>query len=129
MPDGDILRIQPANVDLDLAYPRQHPGSRIGQYIMLAVSDTGTDMEPEIQSQIFEPFFTTKERDRGTGLGLATVYGVVKQSGGYIADDSEKGKGACCSVYLPRARQTGSTDGTKIAPPANSRGSRNGLFG
>ena len=128
MPDGGKLTIQTANVDLDLAYTRQHPGSRIGQYVMLAVSDTGTGIDPEIQSQIFEPFFTTKERDRGTGLGLATVYGVVKQSGGYIAVDSEKGKGARFSVYLPRVGQTVSTAETKIAPPANIRGSETVLL-
>jgi len=128
MPDGGKLTLQTANVDLDLAYTRQHPGSRIGQYVMLAVSDTGTGIDPEIQSQIFEPFFTTKERDKGTGLGLATVYGVVKQSGGYIAVDSEKGKGARFSVYLPRVGQTVSTAETKIAPPANIRGSETVLL-
>jgi two-component system, cell cycle sensor histidine kinase and response regulator CckA len=128
MPDGGKLTIQTANVDLDLAYTRQHPGSRVGQYVMLAVSDTGTGIDPEIQSQIFEPFFTTKERDKGTGLGLATVYGVVKQSGGYIAVDSEKGKGACFSVYLPRVGQTVSTAEMKIAPPSNIRGSETVLL-
>ena len=128
MPDGGKLTIQTANVDLDLAYTRQHPGSRVGQYVMLAVRDTGTGIDPEIQSQIFEPFFTTKERDKGTGLGLATVYGVVKQSGGYIAVDSEKGKGACFSVYLPRVGQTASAAETKTGQPASIRGSETVLL-
>ena len=123
MPNGGRLTIETANVELDLAFTRQHPGSRTGQYIMLAVADTGMGIDPEIQSQIFEPFFTTKERDKGTGLGLATVYGVVKQSGGYIAVDSEMGKGARFSVYLPRVMQTVTAPEIKAGTPADLRGS------
>jgi CheY-like chemotaxis protein len=90
---------------------------------MLRVTDTGTGIDPEIQSQIFEPFFTTKERDKGTGLGLATVYGVVKQSGGYIAVDSEKGNGASFSVYLPRLEQPVADPVAPLAAaPMNTRG-------
>jgi two-component system cell cycle sensor histidine kinase/response regulator CckA len=123
MPDGGKLTIQTANVDLDTAYTHQHPGSRVGSYVMLRVTDTGTGIDPEIQAQIFEPFFTTKERDKGTGLGLATVYGVVKQSGGYIAVDSEKGKGASFSVYLLRVENAVTAPDLSNEAPVSVRGS------
>lgn len=116
MPNGGKIAIRVAEVDLDAAFVRAHPPMAAGHYVELSVADTGHGMSPEIRAHIFEPFFTTKEVGRGTGLGLAMVYGTVRQSGGFIVVDSEPGRGTTVHLYFPPA--TPQSVSTVVAPSA-----------
>jgi two-component system cell cycle sensor histidine kinase/response regulator CckA len=128
MPRGGKLTIETANVELDQAYARQHGPVKAGSYVMIAVSDTGVGMSSDTLAHMFEPFFTTKEQGKGTGLGLATVYGIVKQSGGYVWAYSEVGKGTTFKMYLPLAEEGTEAEPLVAVEPAALAGSETVLL-
>ena len=128
MPQGGKLTIETGNLDLDESYTRSHIDVAPGPYVMLAVSDSGCGMDAETLSHIFEPFYTTKEEGKGTGLGLATVYGIVKQSGGHISVSSDPGKGTTFTTYLPRVEESIVPVRPSLAAGKSSRGTETVLL-
>ena len=128
MPGGGTLTLETELVTLDEGYVGGIAGLAPGEYVLLAVSDTGVGMDEETHARIFEPFFTTKEPGQGTGLGLATVHGIVKQSGGHVAVYSEPGSGTTFKVYLPALREPAAVKTSQLTPPAMPMGSETVLL-
>jgi two-component system cell cycle sensor histidine kinase/response regulator CckA len=122
MPRGGTLMIKTENADLAEGFARKHPGALPGKYVVLSVTDTGTGMDTHALAHLFEPFFTTKEPGKGTGLGLSMVYGIVKQSGGYITVDSELGRGTTFRIYFPRLDDVEESPETESAPATRTAG-------
>lgn len=128
MPSGGKITIQTANVSLDDDLRRESSYIQRGPYVMLSIADTGHGMDKETQSRIFEPFFTTKEKGKGTGLGLSTVYGIIKQSGGYVFAQSELGRGTTFRIYLPRVEEAAEPLGSVRASQSATGGSETVLL-
>lgn len=116
MPEGGVISLETMNAELDDTYVRQHPGSVAGQYVVLTVRDTGCGMDAETQAHMFEPFFTTKQQGQGSGLGLATSYGIVKQYNGYIEVSSSPGCGSIFKIFLPKVEGIASETSITNAP-------------
>ena len=129
MRDGGKLIIETANVSLDDDYVAQHPETAAGDHVMLSVRDSGIGMTEEVKARVFEPFFTTKEAGKGTGLGLSTCYGIVTQSGGHIAVDSEPGQGSTFEIYLPKAKEAPGLLSSPDAPGLLPKGDETVLLG
>jgi signal transduction histidine kinase len=128
MPEGGTLTLETANAALGPDFVAIHPGALAGAHAVLTVADTGVGMSDEVRSHAFEPFFTTKERGKGTGLGLATAYGIVKQSGGYITVESEPGRGTSFRIYLPVVADTAAPSRLGEHPTLPPRGSETVLL-
>ena len=119
MPSGGNLIIETANICFDNSFAYSHEVDHPGSYVMLAVSDTGVGMDPDTKARIFDPFFTTKESGKGTGMGLSTVYGIVRQSGGNVSVYTEQGYGTTFKVYLPRVDDVIETNSSSAVPVAS----------
>jgi two-component system, cell cycle sensor histidine kinase and response regulator CckA len=122
MPNGGQFTLETANVTLDQEYISRFPELKVGEYVMLAITDTGMGMSEEVKARVFEPFFTTKDVGQGTGLGLSTCYGILKQSGGHISVYSELARGATFKIYLPQVEPLAKIPLQRLASPDLPRG-------
>jgi CheY-like chemotaxis protein len=118
MPEGGVVHLRTANVSVDDTFCLSHLEARAGEYVLVSVCDAGTGMDPETRAHIFEPFYTTKPEGKGTGLGLATVYGIVKQCGGFIDVATTPGRGTNFGIYLPRAEMKSRAEAPTAARPS-----------